>query len=83
MIKNFFEEHTHLKLALQHLGINGGGWLIQVYNTTYDSGYEPVFSHFVTDFDIEHLKVDFETIIMTPIINRYVREGYRNGRTNE
>ena len=67
-IKEFFEEHTHLKLGLQHLGIFGGGFQIQVYNTTWDP-FEPIFVHFVTDFDVNHLNVDFETIIMTPIIN--------------
>ena len=62
MIKDFFEKHTHLKLGLQHLDIFGGGWNIQVYNTTWAS-WEPVFEYFVTDFDVDHLNVDFETII--------------------
>lgn len=69
-IKEFFEEHTHLKLGLQHLGIFDGGFMIQVYNTTYDP-FEPVFKHFITDFEVTNLNVDFETIIMTPIINWY------------
>lgn len=69
MIKKFLEEHTHLKLAIQHLGIYGGGFMVQVYNTTWDSGYEPIHEHFISDFEIEHLRVDFETAIMTPIVN--------------
>lgn len=69
MIKEFFNKNTHLKLSLQHVGINGGGFEIKVYNTTWDYCFSPIFMHFVSDFDIEHLKVDFETIIMTPIIN--------------
>ena len=67
-IKEFLEQHTHLKIAIQHLGIFGGGFKIQVYNTTWDS-FEPVFEHFVIDEDIQRLNVDFETVIMTPIEN--------------
>ena len=65
-MKKFLEEQTHLKIAIQHLGIFGGGFKIQVYNTTWDS-FEPVFEHFVMDADISRLNVDFETVIMTPI----------------
>lgn len=69
MIKKFFREHSHLKLALQQLGLFGGGWRIQVYNTTWDCGVEPIFEHYITNEDLDKLKVDFETAIMTPIIN--------------
>ena len=68
MIKEFFEKNTHLKFAIQHLGIHGGGFMINVYNTTYDI-IDPIFEHFITDFELERLNVDFETAIMTPIIN--------------
>ena len=42
--------------------------MINVYNTTYDI-IDPIFEHFITDFELERLNVDFETAIMTPIIN--------------
>lgn len=69
MIKKFFSEHSHLKLSLQQLGLFGGGWRIQIYNTTWDSGFEPIFEHYILNKDIDKLNVDFETVIMTPIIN--------------
>lgn len=71
MIKKFFKEHDHLKLGLQHLGLYGGGWKIQVYNTTYDSGFESIFEHYILDEEMENLNVNFETAIITPIINWY------------
>lgn len=70
MIKKFLEEHHHLKLATQHLGIHGGGFMVQVYNTTWDyTCSEPIFEHFVTDFDLANLNVNFETAIITPVIS--------------
>lgn len=71
MIKEFFKKNDHLKLGLQHLDVYGGCWKIQVYNTTYNSGFEPIFEHYILDEDMENLNVDFETVIMTPIINWY------------
>lgn len=68
-IKEFFKKYDHLKLAIEHLGINGGCWKIEVYNTTYDFGIDPIFEHYISDDDVENLLVDFETIIMTPILN--------------
>lgn len=69
MIEKFFREHSHLKLSLQQLGLFGGGWQIEIYNTTWDGGIEPIFRHYIMNETIENLNVDFETIIMTPIIN--------------
>lgn len=70
MIKNFFEEHDHLSFALQHIGKHGGGWMIRIYNTTFDLGCtEPIYEHIVLDSEINSSGVDFETIIMTPVIN--------------
>lgn len=68
MIKEFFEKNTHLKLGLQHVGVNGGGFEVKVYNTTWDC-FSPIFMHFISDSDIQNMNVDFETLIMTPIIN--------------
>ena len=69
MIKEFFKEHDHLRFALQHLSIFDGGWEIRIYNTTYDFGIDPIFEHYIVDEELERLNVDFETAIMTPVIN--------------
>ena len=69
MIKEFLKNNSHLKLGLQHLGVYGGGWKIQIYNTTYDSGIEPIFEYYILDEELEQINVDFETAIMTPVIN--------------
>lgn len=69
MIKDFLKKHSQFKLSLQHLGLFCGGWKIQIYDTTYDSGFEPVFEHYITDFELDALNVDFETAIITPVIN--------------
>ena len=70
MIKEFFEEHDYLCFKLQHIGRHGGGWLIRIYNTTLDLGCtEPIYEHIVLDFEINNSNVDFETIIMDPVIN--------------
>ncbi len=69
MIKEFFRKNDHLCFQLQHLSVFGGGWRIRVYNTSYDmSCSEPIFEHFVSDFDISNLNVDFDMAIMTPVI---------------
>ena len=69
MIKEFFKEHDHLRFALQHLSIFDGGWKIRIYNTTYDFGVDPIYTYFIEDKEIDELNVDFETAIMTPVIN--------------
>lgn len=70
MLKEFFEDHDHLCFRLQRTGRHGGGWLIRIYNTTLDLGCtEPIYEHIVLDSEINNSNVDFETIIMTPVIN--------------
>ena len=69
MIKEFFKEHDHLRFSLQHLDAFDGGWKISIYNTTYDFGVDTIYTHFIEDKEIDELNVDFETAIMTPIIN--------------
>ena len=69
MLKEFFEEHDHLCFRLQRTGRHSG-WLIRIYNTTLDLGCtEPIYEHIVLDSEINNSNVDFETIIMTPVIN--------------
>ena len=69
MIKKFFIEHDHLALALRHVGTHNGEWVIRIFNTTYDFGVDPIFEHRILDSELDCLNVDFETAIMTPIIN--------------
>lgn len=69
MIRDFLEKHTHLKLSLQHLDKFGGCLSIQIYNTTYDSGLDPIFVHYITNEELNNLNVDFETAIMIPVLN--------------
>lgn len=72
MLKEFFEEHDHLWFRLQRIDRQcyGGGWLIRIYNTTLDLGCtEPIYEHIILDSEINNSNVDFETIIMTPVIN--------------
>ena len=69
MIKEFFKKNSHLKLGLKYLGLYGGGWKIEVYNTAYDFRIGPIFEHYILDEELESLNVDFETAIMTPVVN--------------
>lgn len=70
MIKEFFEEHNHLCFKLQHIDSHNGGWQIQIYNTTLDFGCtDTIYKHIVLDCEINDSNVDFETMIMTPVIN--------------
>ena len=65
MIKEFFEEHDHLCLKLQHISRFGGGWQIRIYNTTLDFGCrEPIYEHIILDSEFNDSNADFETIIM-------------------
>lgn len=75
--KEFLKKYTHLKIAMQHLEIHGGGYQIEVYNTTWNS-IEPVFKYFISDMEIDKLKVNYETAIMVPIINWYEDGEIRN-----
>ena len=70
MIKEFFEMHDHLCFKLQHIGRHNGKWQVRIYNTTLDLGCtEPIYEHIVLDSEINNSNVDFETMIMTPIID--------------
>lgn len=68
-IKEFLKENSHLKLSIQHLGVYGGGFKVEVFNTTYDFGLEPVFHYYILDLELDILDVDFDTAILTPIKN--------------
>jgi hypothetical protein len=65
--KEFLKEYKHLKISIQYLDIFDGCYKIQVYNTYYQSF--PVFEHIIPEFDMDNLKVDFDTVITTPILN--------------
>lgn len=69
-LKDFFKEHGYLCLSLQHLDLHGGGWRIQIYNTTWDV-FDPIFKHYILDSEIDALvdDIDFETVIMTAILS--------------
>ena len=67
-MKEFLKKYGWLKITIQHLDLHGGGWQIEVHNTTYDL-FEPIFKHYVTDMEMDNLNVAFETVVMTPIIS--------------
>lgn len=67
MIKEFLEKYGHFRLSIQHLGVFNGSWRVSIYNTTYDC-FEPIFNHYITDDEMNKLNVDFETVIMTPVM---------------
>lgn len=70
MIKEFFEKYDHLCFKLQHDSRYGGGWLMQIYNTTLDFGCkEPIFQQRILDSEFNDSNADFETVIMIPVIN--------------
>lgn len=76
-MKEFFKEHSHLELSLQHISVGPfkGCWRIRIYNKTWDpTRTDPVFEHYVTDELIERCVLDFETVIMTPILNWWEEE---------
>lgn len=77
MIKKFLSEHTQFAIRIQHLGINGGCWEVELYNTTYDP-YEPVFKHYISDQTADMLSGDFDILVMVPIKNWY--EKFEEGR---
>lgn len=78
-IKDFFEKHDCLRLSLQHQSQPFDGyWCIRIYNTTADL-VTPIFQYNVLDCEFENANVDFETIIMTVILNWYEKLK-RNGK---
>lgn len=66
-MKEFLKENDHLQISIQHLGIYGGCFKVEVFNTTFDCGLEPVFRHYILDQELDILYVDFDTAILTPI----------------
>ena len=67
-MKEFLRKYDWLKITVQHFDLHGGVWKIEVYNTTWDL-FEPVFKHYITDQMVNNVNLDFETIIMTPVLN--------------
>lgn len=66
--KEFLSTYTHYKIVEQYKNELGGGILIEVYDTTWTL-MAPIFRHFISQFDLDNLKVDYETTVMTPILN--------------
>ena len=70
MIKEFFEKHSHLIFTLdRYLCMHCGVWRIRIYDINYGLGLGPIFTHVISDDEIDYLKTDFEAAIMTPVIN--------------
>ena len=64
--KEFLYKYKNLKISERYWDY-GPGILVQVYDTSIEP-YNLVFEHFISKFDLDNLKVDYETIVMTPII---------------
>lgn len=72
MIKEFLKEHPFLRLEIVYIdGFWENGWQIRLYD---DRTRIMLFSHKILATAIENLNVDFETAIMTPIINWYEQQ---------
>lgn len=67
-LKEFFQKNKNLYIELQHLDLYGGAWRIHIYDVTRYIE-RPVFKHIIPDAEIEACVLDFETVIMTPILN--------------
>ena len=66
--QEFLSTYTHYKIVEQYKNELGGGILIEIYDTTWTL-ITPIFRHFISQFDLDNLKVDYETMVMTPILN--------------
>lgn len=72
MIKEFLKEHPFFRLEIVYIdGFWENGWQIRLYD---DRTRIMLFSHKILATAIESLNVDFETAIMTPIINWYEQQ---------
>lgn len=72
MIKEFLKEHPFFRLEIVYIdGFWENGWQIRLYD---DRTRIMLFSHKILATAIENLNVDFETAIMTPIINWYEQQ---------
>ena len=63
--KEFLYKYNNLRISEQYWDY-GPGILVQVHDT---NTHALVFEHFISKFDLDNLKVDYETIVMTPIFS--------------
>lgn len=68
MLKKFLQTHTHLSVKIMYFASQGGYWSIQVFNQTFDF-YTPIFEYKMLANELDNLNVDFETALMTPVVN--------------
>lgn len=74
MLKEFLQKHTHLSVKFSYVGgLNNhwtpsNYWVIQVFNNTFDL-CTPIFEYTMTAEELDKLNVDFETALITPIVN--------------
>ena len=64
----FLKKNPQYKLVEQYKENFGGGILVEIYDTTWTL-ITPIFRHLISQFDLDNLKVDYETIVMAPILN--------------
>ena len=66
--QEFLSTYTHYKIVEQYKNEFGGGILIEVYDTTWTL-MAPIFRHFISQFDLDNSLLDYEHLVMIPIIN--------------
>lgn len=69
--KEFLSTYAHYKIVEQYKNDFDGGILIEVYDDRLSllTPALPVFRHFISGFDLDKLLVDYETAVMTAILN--------------
>ena len=68
--QEFLSTHTNYKIVEQYKNELGGGILVEIYDTTWTL-ITPIFRHFISQFDLDNSLLDYEHLVMTPILNWY------------
>lgn len=71
MLKEFLQKHTHLSVKFSYSNNSlqfGSYWIIQIFNNTFDL-CTPIFEYKMTAKELDNINVDFETALMTPVVN--------------
>lgn len=68
MLEEFLKTHSHLRIKFSYHRAKGNYWMVQIFNTTFDLG-TPIFEYKMTAEELDQLNVDFETALMTPVVN--------------
>lgn len=68
MLEEFLKTHSHLSIKFSYHRARGYYWMIQIFNTTFDL-CTPIFEYKMTAEELDNLNVDFETALMTPVVN--------------